>query len=440
MSESKKDETPSAPAVAAAAEAEAAPEEREGKGTEWTKKNDWKHTAHENDGKPRYGGNGNSNNNGNERDLIGYGANPITPHWPRSAKVALNFVINYEEGGEMCLLHGDGASENLLSDNGPGTKPYPNQRHLNVESMYDYGSRCGFWRLHRLFTSRKVPVTVWGVGMALERNMEVVGAIKQQEDWEVSSHGYRWWDYKDVPEGVEREHIERAVEIHKNLFGKHPPGLYQGKPSANTRRLAIEEGGFLYDSDAYNDDLPYWTFEHCEEGEPHLVIPYTLVENDMLFTAPNGWSQPDDFLRHLKRTLDFLVMEGRAGQPKMMSVGLHCRLSRPARVSALTEFVDYAKSYGRDVWITTRESIANHWYENHLPRGCGTPILSASARGAKSKGGRRSSGKHGPPSSARFAFLGNLKAPRDSEEYKQSLKVKREKSDSESEDEDDDVI
>ena len=170
--------------------------------------------------------------------------------------------------------------------------------------MYDYGSRCGFWRLHRLFTSRKVPVTVWAVGMALERNMEVVGAIKQQEEWEVSSHGYRWWDYKDVDEDTEREHIQRSIDIHQNLFGKRPFGLYQGKPSKNTRRLAVEEGGFLYDSDAYNDDLPYWSFDHGEEGRPHLIIPYTLVENDMLYTAPNGWSQPDDFLKHLKRTLE----------------------------------------------------------------------------------------------------------------------------------------
>ena len=155
-----------------------------------------------------------------------------------------------------------------------------------------------------MFTSRKIPVTVWAVGMALERNMEVVGAIKQQEDWEVSSHGYRWWDYKDVDEALEKEHIERAVKIHKTLFGKRPVGLYQGKPSTNTRRLVVEEGGFLYDSDAYNDDLPYWNFDYSNEEEPHLVIPYTLVENDMLFTAPNGWSTPDDFVKHLKRTLE----------------------------------------------------------------------------------------------------------------------------------------
>jgi len=371
-----------------------------------------------------------------------------------------------EEGGEMCTLHGDEASECLLSDNGPNTKPYSNERNLNVESMYDYGSRCGFWRLHRLFTSRKVPVTVWAVGMALERNMEVVGAIKQQEDWEVSSHGYRWWDYKDVDEDIEREHIQRSIEIHKNLFGKCPVGLYQGKPSENTRRLAVEENTFLYDSDAYNDDLPYWTMDFSgdknnkDNKKPHLIIPYTLVENDMLFTAPNGWSQPDDFLNHLKRTLDYLILEGREGQPKMMSVGLHCRLSRPARVAALTEFVDYAKSYGREVWITTRESIANHWYENHMPRGCGNPIIagvhlntspqpqnynSGGYMGgylggymgggggdnlAPASNGYGGGGPSPPKSSSestkkKFSFLGNLTASRDSQEYKDSLRTKK---------------
>lgn len=420
----------------------------------------WKHSTHENDFKAMYGD--------NERNMVGYGATPITPRWPRSAKVALNFVINYEEGGEMCTLHGDNASENLLSDLGPNAVPYANSRNLNMESMYDYGSRCGFWRLHRIFTSRKVPVTVWGVGMALERNMEVVGAIKQQHEWEISTHGYRWWDYREVPEEVEKEHIDRAVQIHKKLFGKHPSGLYQGKPSANTRRLAVEEGGFLYDSDAYNDDLPYWSFEHGEEGRPHLVIPYTLVENDMLFCAPNGWAQPDDFLKHLKRTLDYLVLEGRAGQPKMMSVGLHCRLSRPARASVIAEFVDYAKSYGREVWITTRESIAEHWYENHLPRGCGSPIMAAggssydstsnysSSKSTKTPGKKKKDKSKSSSSSqdyggvgstespsSKFAFLGNLKAPRDSLEYKESLKASKHeiKSDEEnSEREDPDVI
>ncbi|OEU12724.1 glycoside hydrolase/deacetylase [Fragilariopsis cylindrus CCMP1102] len=397
---------------------------------------DWQHSCHENDSKSKYG-------TSNTRNAIGYGATPVKPHWPRSAKVALNFVINYEEGGEMCTLHGDAASECLLSDNGPSTQPYQNERNLNVESMYDYGSRCGFWRLHRLFTSRKIPVTVWAVGMALERNMEVVGAIKQQEDWEVSSHGYRWWDYRNIDENIEREHIQRSIEIHQNLFGKKPAGLYQGKPSINTRRLAVETGGFLYDSDAYNDDLPYFTFDYGgEEKKPHLIIPYSLVENDMLYTAPNGWSKPDDFLNHLKRTLDYLVLEGRAGQPKMMSVGLHCRLSRPGRVAALAEFADYAKSYGREVWITTREDIANHWYENHLPRGCGNPIVpgengianyssyggnsyasSGNGSGRRDSESSSTSPTEATSSSSRFSFLGNLKAPRNSQEYKDSLKA-----------------
>jgi len=450
---------------------------------------EWTHTAHENDSKAMYGD--------NERNMVGYGATPVKPHWPRSAKVALNFVIHYEEGGEMCVLHGDDASESLLSDSGPNTQSYPNARNLNMESTYDYGPRCGFWRLHRLFTSRKVPVTVFGTGMALERNMEVVGAIKQQQDWEISCGGYRWKDYKDVPEEVEKEHIDRSVEIHNRLFGRPPSGLYTGNPSINTRKLAVNEGGFLYDSDAYNDDLPYWSFEHGEEGQPHLIIPYSMVENDAGFVSSNGWAQPDDFLKHLKRTLDFLVMEGRAGQPKMMSVGLHCRLSRPARAAVLAEFVDYAKSYGREVWITTRKSIANHWYENHLPRGCGSPITEGVA-GAPSKsngtgtssgssgysgyfgyGSSSSSNKESPskssggygnyfgygssssnnkkdtkkeeetheesesdaappepsvPPADKFSFLGNLKAPRDSVEYKESLKDKTPpKSDDESE-------
>lgn len=402
-------------------------------------KPDWKHTVHENDFKAKYGK--------TQRDMVGYGNTPVKPHWPRSAKVALNFVINYEEGGEMCVLHGDDASESRLSDNGPDTQPRPNERNLNIESMYEYGARCGFWRLHRLFTTRKVPVTVFGVGMALERNMEVVGAIKQQEDWEVSSHGYRLWDYKDVPEEVEKEHIERSVEVHKALFGKHPPGLYQGKPGKNTRKLAVQEGGFLYDSDAYNDDLPYWSFDHGDEGRPHLIIPSSLVENDLQYTTANGWGQPDDFLKHLKRTLDFLVVEGRAGQPKMMTVGLHCRLSRPARAAVVAEFVDYAKSYGREVWITTRESIANHWYENHMPRGCGSLIMAPgdrqvdtfSSSDSKSKGNGAtsptSSSSEAVSPSKRFAFLGNLKAPRGSTEFKESRKdTSKDKSDDEEED------
>jgi len=415
----------------------------------------WKYCCHENDTKSKYGG------TEAPRDVVGYGATPVKPHWPRSAKVALNFVIHYEEGGEMCTLHGD--------NSGDGEK---NERNLNIESMYDYGSRCGFWRLHRLFTSRKVPVTVWAAGMALERNMEVVGAIKQQEEWEVSSHGYRSGldsninidEAVELDEAVEREHIQRSIQIHKNLFGKNPTGLYQGQPTVNTRRLAVEEGVFLYDSDAYNDDLPYWSLldyndndpststgtnnnnnNNNEGPKPHLIIPYTLDENDMSFITKG----PVDFLNHLKRTLDYMILEGRAGQPKMMSVGLHCRLSRPGHVAAMTEFVDYAKSYGRECWITTRESIANHWYENHLPRGCGNPIIVAGSRrsgGGGKRGGRGSSSpSSSTPTSAespssRFSFLGNLKAPRNSQQFKDSLTITKSESEDDNDDYDEDVI
>lgn len=320
--------------------------------------------GHENDGKSKYG----------MRDVIGYGKRPVVPHWPNKAKVALNFVINYEEGGERCILHGDDASEHLLSDI-PGSTPDVGGRNINMESMYDYGSRCGFWRLHRLFTAKKLPVTVFAVGMALERNIEACGAMKEAE-WEVSSHGYRWLDHSKVDEQTEKEYLAKTIEIHQNLLGKRPFGFYQGKPNENTRRLVIEEGGFLYDSDSYADDLPYWTMDYAE-GRPHLIIPYSLTENDMRFTT-GGWSADEDFCNHLKETLRFLVEEGRAGQPKMMTVGLHCRLSRPGRIAALEKFVDFAKSYGRDVWVCTREQVANHWYENHLPRGVGNPIKPSS--------------------------------------------------------------
>jgi len=348
--------------------------------------------AHENDRKSKYG----------HRDIVGYGGNPVQPHWPRAAKLALNFVVNYEEGGESCLLHGDSASEHLLSDI-PGAEPREGKRNMNMESMYDYGSRSGFWRLFRIFNSRKVPVTCFAVGMALERNIQAVGAMKEAE-WEVASHGYRWMDYSDVDEETEREHIARTIEIHQNLLGKRPFGFYQGKPNENTRRLVIEEGGFLYDSDSYADDLPYWTMEYAS-GRPHLIIPYTLTENDMKFTTPNGYSEAGDFLKHLKDTLNYLVAEGRAGQPKMMTVGLHCRLARPARAAAIADFVDYAKSFGREVWICTREQVANHWYENHLPRGVGSPITPS---GFSSSGGGGGGGGAG-----RFSFLGNLTTPRD---------------------------
>eukprot|EP01083_Nonionella_stella_P096863 272332_1 len=237
-----------------------------------------------------------------------------------------------------------------------------------MESLYDYGSRAGFWRLNRLLTSKEIPCTVFAVGMALERNPEACQAmVEARPKWEIASHGYRWWDYQNVDEDVEKEHIARTVEIHEKMIGTRPVGMYQGKPNVNTRKLVVEEGGFLYDSDSYADDLPYWTFGQGEDSKPHLVIPYTLSENDMRFASPNGFSHGGEFFKFLKDSLDFLLEEGRAGAPKMMSVGLHCRLGgRPGRAAGLAEFLDYVKSK-EDVWICTREEIAHHWHEHHHP-------------------------------------------------------------------------
>mmetsp|Transcript_12380 Transcript_12380/g.16240 ORF Transcript_12380/g.16240 Transcript_12380/m.16240 type:complete len:391 (-) Transcript_12380:28-1200(-) len=330
----------------------------------------WEKSAHENDRKAKYGGG--EGTSGAKRDLLGYG--PATPSatWPKNAKVALNFVINYEEGGEQCILHGDGASESLLSDIS-GAVPLEGQRNMNMESLYEYGARAGFWRLHRLFTKKKVPVTVFAVGMALERNPAVCHALKEQKDWEVASHGYRWQDYQNVDEDTEREHINRSIQIHERVLGKRPVGFYQGKPNENTRRLVVEEGGFKYDSDSYADDLPYWNMDY-NDGHLHLVIPYTLDMNDMRFCAPNGYANGEDFARDLKENLRYLVDEGRSGSCKMMTVGLHCRLARPGRAAAVAEFLDFAKSYGREVWICTREEIADHWMEHHFPKGAGSPM------------------------------------------------------------------
>lgn len=329
----------------------------------------WERSAHENDRKTKYGGDEGTT----IRDVMGMGPSTPANCWPKGVKVALNFVINFEEGGERCLLHGDGESESLLSDIA-GAVPLEGQRNINMESLYDYGSRAGFWRLHRLFTKRKTPVTVFAVGMALERNPAVCHALKEQTDWEVASHGYRWIDYQNVDEATEREHINRTVQIHERLIGRRPVGFYQGKPNENTRRLVVEEGGFKYDSDSYSDDLPYWNLDY--NGRLHLVVPYTLTENDMRFTAPNGYANGEEFSRDLKECLRFLVEEGRAGAPKMMTVGLHCRLARPGRAAAIAEFLEFARSYGREVWICTREQIADHWMEHHFPKGAGNPMSS----------------------------------------------------------------
>lgn len=298
------------------------------------------------------------------RDVVGYGSDytRIDPKWPNSAKIAVQFVINYEEGGENCVLHGDPQSEWLLSEI-VGQAPYKGQRNMNMETLYEYGSRAGFWRLHRLFTERNMPCTVYAVAMALERNPQAVAAM-QAAGWEIASHGYRWIDYQDVPEEEERKHIQAAVEIQRRVTGSRPVGIYQGKPNERTRRLIVEEGGFLYDADSYADDLPYWCYDY---GRPHLIVPYTLSNNDMVFVRGANFPSSNDFFLHLKDTFDVLLEEGRNGAPKMMSVGLHCRIvGQPGRAKGLERFLDYVKSHA-DAWVTTREAIANHWRQHHPP-------------------------------------------------------------------------
>ncbi|MDL5055834.1 allantoinase PuuE [Oscillatoria laete-virens NRMC-F 0139] len=295
------------------------------------------------------------------RDLIGYGQNPPHPHWPDRARLALQFVINYEEGGENCILHGDSASEAFLSES-VGASPLLGVRNLNMESMYEYGSRAGFWRLHRIFTSRQLPVTVYAVTMALQRHPEAAMAMSKA-GWEIASHGYRWIDYQYVSEAVEREHIRKAIEIHTQVTGERPLGFYQGRVSPNTRRLVVEAGGFLYDADSYADDLPYWVYDY---GSPHLVIPYTLDNNDMRFATYQGFNSGDQFFTYLRDAFDVLYAEGETA-PKMMSVGLHCRLAgRPGRAAALNRFLDYVQSH-EAVWICRRVDIARHWHVHHPP-------------------------------------------------------------------------
>jgi putative urate catabolism protein len=293
------------------------------------------------------------------RDMIGYGRNPIDPRWPYGARLALQFVINYEEGGENCILHGDTASESFLSEI-VGASALPGVRHMNMESIYEYGSRAGFWRLYRLFTQYNIPVTVYGIAMALERNSEAVAAMIEA-DWEIASHGYRWIDYQYVPEEIEREHIQKAIAIHTRVTGSPPLGWYQGRTSPNTLRLALEEGNFLYSADSYADDLPYWVHGY---GKPHLIIPYTLDNNDMRFATPQGFNCGDQFFTYLRDAFDTLYEEGET-HPKMMSVGLHCRLlGRPGRSKALARFLAYVLEHDR-VWICHRLDIARHWHEHH---------------------------------------------------------------------------
>lgn len=295
------------------------------------------------------------------RDLVGYGQTPPHPQWPNQAKIAVQFVINYEEGGENCILHGDPASEAFLSEM-IGAEPLLGVRNLSMESIYEYGSRAGFWRLHRLFTQRHIPLTVYAVAMALQRHPEAAKAMVSA-GWEIASHGYRWIDYQYVSEEMERSHILKAIEIHTEMTGDRPLGFYQGRLSPNTRRLVVEEGGFLYDADSYADDLPYWDDDY---GEPHLVVPYTLDTNDMRFATHQGFNSGDQFFTYLKDAFDMLYAEGETA-PKMMSVGLHCRLSgRPGRATAIARFLDYVQSHDR-VWLCRRVDIARHWHMHHKP-------------------------------------------------------------------------
>jgi putative urate catabolism protein len=293
------------------------------------------------------------------RDMIGYGRTPPHPRWPGEARVAVQFVINYEEGAENCILHGDAASEALTSEF-VGIPPFAGARHMNMESLYEYGSRAGFWRLHRIFTERGVPVTVYGVAMALERNPDAVAAMNEA-DWEIASHGYRWIDYNFMPEEEERRHMRLAIEIQTRVAGSRPLGCYQGRCSPNTRKLVVEEGGFLYDADSYADELPYWDTTH---GRPHLVIPYQLDANDFRFSMAQGFNSGDQFFAYLRDSFDVLYAEG-ARLPKMLSVGLHCRLvGRPGRAASLMRFIDYVQQHER-VWLCRRIDIARHWHKAH---------------------------------------------------------------------------
>lgn len=293
------------------------------------------------------------------RDLIGYGPDSIDPKWPNNAKIAISFVLNYEEGGERCLLHGDNESEAFLSEM-PGATPLAYQRNLNMESCYEYGSKAGVWRLLRLFAKYQINVTVFAVAMAIERYPEVAKAMAQAGH-EICSHGYRWIDYQNMDIDEEQEHLAKAIAIIKQITGERPLGWYTGRNSTNTRPLVMQEGGFLYDSDAYDDDLPYWLNNN---GKGHLVIPYTLDINDMRFATQQGFNSGEQFYQYLKDSFDTLYAEGEHS-PKMMSVGLHCRLvGRPGRIAALERFIAYVSSH-QDVWITRRIDIAKHWHKEH---------------------------------------------------------------------------
>lgn len=326
------------------------------------------------------------------RDMEGYGSSSFHPQWPNNARIAVQFVLNYEEGGENCILHGDKASEAFLSEI-VGARPYEGVRHMSMESIYEYGSRVGVWRILNLFKEFDVPITIFAVALAIARNRELADYLKN-ESYDICAHGYQWIDYQFVDEKTEREHIKKCISILTECLGERPLGWYTGRDSPNTRRLVMEEGGFLYDSDAYNDDLPYWEdglfgteqYETLHEiadwydestGEDgddkvwkarHLVIPYTLDVNDMRFATPQGFNSGDQFFNYLKDSFDALYLEGKT-HPKMMSIGMHARiLGRPGRIMAMKRFLEYVTTFD-DVWFCTRREIADHWYDNFLKKG-----------------------------------------------------------------------
>ena len=292
------------------------------------------------------------------RDMVGYGSKNIRVKWPNNARIALQFVLNYEEGAENCILNGDKNSEVFLSEI-IGAQPVKG-RHMNMESIYEYGSRRGFWRTHKLFQEKKIPLTIFGVGMALEKNKEVCNAIKKS-NYEVASHGWRWIDYQNFTKSKEREHMKLAIKSIKRIFGKRPLGWYTGRCSPNTLDLVMEEGGFSYCSDSYSDDIPYWV---KKGNKKQLIIPYTLDNNDMRFATNQGFNCGDQFFKYLKDSFDALYNEGK-NNPKMMSVGLHCRLiGRPGRIQSLRKFLDYVQKFNK-VWICKRIDIAKHWIKNY---------------------------------------------------------------------------
>jgi len=297
------------------------------------------------------------------RDMVGYGRNPPHPHWPGDARVALQIVVNYEEGGENAVLHGDPASETFLSEI-IGAQPFEGRRHMSMESIYEYGSRAGFWRLMRLFEERQLPVTMFAVGMALERHPDAAKAMVELGH-EIASHGWRWINYDQIDEATEREHMRLAIASIETLTGQRPLGWYTGRTSERTQRLVAEEGGFLYDADSYADDLLYWT-KVAAHGNmvDHLIVPYTLDANDMRFATAQGFNTSDQFYTYLRDSFDTLYEEGLTA-PKMMSVGLHCRLAgRPGRIAGLKRFLDHVQSRDR-VWICRRLDIARHWRQVH---------------------------------------------------------------------------